>query len=78
MSEYLGQTFSSGQTAPEKGTYQLANDDPNADKRTIMGRVIRLEQGDPLPPHPDTGGSADWRFVRVDETRRGEPLHSTF
>ncbi len=78
MSEYLGRTFSTGEPAPEMGTYQLMNDGQNVDERTILGRVIRVKQGDPLPPHPDTGREASWRFVRVDETRRGEAMHSTF
>lgn len=65
MSEYLGQVFKSGDTAPERGTYQLVGDDPYQDKRTDMGRVTRLNKGDTLPPHPDTSQNAEWRFVRV-------------
>ncbi len=78
MSEYLGSIYSSGDPAPEKGTYQLLNDDPNVDPRTDRSRVIRLDQGDAIPPHPDTSASTQWRFVRLDEAHRGEPMHTEF
>jgi len=65
MSQYLGQVFSSGEAAPESGAYQLMHDDPKPTPRTDMGRVYRFVQGNPLPGHPDTGGPAEWRFIRV-------------
>ncbi|HMM28662.1 MAG: YjzC family protein [Chloroflexota bacterium] len=66
MSEQLGKTFQTGSPAPETGTYQLVNDRPaDADPRTDRSRVIRLEQGDPIPPHPDTGSPTQWRFMRL-------------
>lgn len=78
MSQYLNSVYSSGDPAPEKGTYQLVDDDPNVDMRTDRSRVIRLDQGEPIPPHPDTSAPAQWRFVRLDEEHRGEPMRTHF
>jgi hypothetical protein len=70
MSDYLGQIFKSGEAVPETGTYQLVNDDPDLNDRRNMGRVFNFKHGEDLPDHPDTGGSADWRYVRVSAARR--------
>ena len=77
-SQYLGKTYNSGDVAPEAGTYQLVGDDPNVDPRTDRSRVIQLEKGEPVPPHPDTSGPTQWRYVRVALSRRGEPMHTEF
>ncbi|MBN1680292.1 MAG: hypothetical protein JW966_08360 [Anaerolineae bacterium] len=65
MSEHLGQVFASGDTAPESGVYQLVGDDPKADKRTDMSRVVVFEKGQTITGHPDTDKPAQWRFIRV-------------
>lgn len=66
MSEQLGTIVKTGSPAPESGTYQLVNDRPDPDDpRTDRSRVITMRQGDPLPPHPDTGSPTQWRFMRL-------------
>lgn len=68
MSEQLGNTYRTGDSAPVDGTYQLINDRPDTDDgRTDRSRVIRLQAGDPLPPHPDTGSPTQWRFMRLEK-----------
>lgn len=75
MGEYLGELFHTGDAAPASGAYQLMNDDPNVDKRTNMGRVFRFRKGETLPPHPDTNGTAEWRFMRIKPSERDpEPM----
>lgn len=68
MSEQLGNTYRTGAPAPHSGTYQLTNDRPDTpDARTDRSRVIHLMEGDPIPPHPDTGSPTEWRFMRLDK-----------
>ena len=63
--DFLGQIFRTGQTVPADGQYQLVGDDRNPVERIDDGRVIYVREGQPLPPHPDNGGTAEWRFMRV-------------
>ncbi|NLX08640.1 MAG: YjzC family protein [Chloroflexi bacterium] len=65
MSEFLGNTFRTGEPAPEGGAYQLVGDNSAPDERTDTGRVIRLKRGELLPGHPDTNGPTEWRYVRI-------------
>lgn len=66
MSEQLENTYRTGTPAPHSGTYQLTNDRPvDADPRTDRSRVIFLDEGEPFPPHPDTGSPTEWRFMRL-------------
>jgi len=65
MSDRLGSSFLTGELAPETGTYQLVNDRPEELPRIDLSRVIHVNEGEPLPPHPDTGAPVRWRFVRV-------------
>lgn len=65
MSDYLGTIYRTGDPAPDDGAYQLVGDDHHADARTDRSRVIRLAQGTAMPPHPETNGPAEWRFIRV-------------
>lgn len=76
MSEFLGNTYKTGDPAPEAGAYQLLGDDPLVDERTNMGRVFRFDKGDTLPGHPDTGAPAEWRYMRIKESR-SEPIQPT-
>jgi hypothetical protein len=76
MSEFLGNTYKTGDTAPEAGVYQLLKDDPNVDERTDMGRVFRFNKGDVLPGHPDTSAPAEWRYMRVKEAAPNDVLQN--
>jgi hypothetical protein len=77
MSDYLGQLFKSGEPAPESGTYQLVNDDPDLNERRNMGRVFNFQHGEELPNHPDTGAAAEWRYMRVTAVERALGSHVT-
>jgi hypothetical protein len=65
MSEFLNEIYKTGDTAPESGVYQLAGEDPDGNERRNLGRVIRAEQGEELPGHPDTDAEAEWRLIRI-------------
>ncbi|NLE52203.1 MAG: hypothetical protein GX613_12445 [Chloroflexi bacterium] len=68
MSEQLGNVYRTGTPAPHAGSYQLINDRPDPeDARTDRSRVIYLREGDPIPPHPDTGSPTEWRFMRLEK-----------
>jgi hypothetical protein len=67
--DYLGQTFRTGDTVPADGQYQLVGDDHNPVERIDDGRVRYFTTGDTLPPHPDNGAPAEWRFMRVAHNR---------
>ncbi len=71
MSDALGNTFQSGTAAPETGTYQLLGENTSPDPRVQLGRVVAFKKDELLPGHPDTGGPAEWRFVRVSRYTHG-------
>lgn len=73
--EHLGGIFMSGEIVPETGQYQLLDNSDDFDPQESGADVVLMfYQGDPFPYHPDTGGNALWRFVRVVSTRGHEVM----
>lgn len=70
MTEYLGKVFKTGDEAPDTCVFQLIGDHPTDYERVDMSRVLRLEKGEVLPSHPDTGQPTEWRCIRLTADER--------
>lgn len=76
--EYLGGIFMTGEVVPETGQYQLLDNRDDVDPRDSEADVVLMfYAGEHFPSHPQTGGKALWRFVRVASTRIHEALRES-